>query len=360
MCLTGVDYFSTLGYQPGIAFLAAGLLSPLATLILVLVTLLAAYRLRKRGGAKPGWRRAASLCSSSCFRGGRASCSCSCCSALRRPTSSLRSRSPRPMRPRTSRESVRAGLDAAPGRVTLVLVALLGAIFLRGFGEAIGLAVGLVAVYLSLNVVVIWVALCGGRAAPGVDRALADRAVPAARQRLDDARLSLLLFPKLALGLSGFETGVAVMPLDRRRHRGAHSQYPPPAVDGGPDHERLSDRSSSFATTLLIAPRDFAPGGPANGRALALLAHELPGRAFRHTLRSEHDRYPVVRRRLGDGRTAESGAALSAALRHGAGVGERVASAGPGVHGDRRWSDHPVPGRTLRRRVAHTLPACCF
>ena len=97
---------------------------------------------------------------------------------------------------------------------------------------------------------------------------------------------ALILFPKLALGLSGFETGVAVMPLIQGdpddtpqnpagRIRGAQKLLLTAALIMS-----VALMGSSFVSTLLIPPAAFGAGGPANGRALAYLAHEHFGEAF--------------------------------------------------------------------------------
>ncbi len=288
MCLTGVDYFSTLGYQPGIAALAAGLLSPLATIVLVLLTLF---------GALPVYRRVAA----ESFRGEGS------IAMLERwlpqwagklfvlallgfaATDFLITMT-------LSAADATAHLVENPFipkawsnhelLITLVLLALLAAVFLRGFSEAIGIAVGLVAAYLTLNLVVVTVGLEHLITTPGVVTDWRSALTTNYSSPWVMIGIALLVFPKLALGLSGFETGVAVMP----QVKGGPSDTESEPKGRIRDTRRLLTTAavimsvflitSSIITTMLIPQSEFQPSGAANGRALAYLAHEYLGNGF--------------------------------------------------------------------------------
>jgi hypothetical protein len=288
MCLTGVDYFSTLGYQPGIAALAAGLLSPIATLVLVALTLFGALPVYRRVAVESphGEGSIAMLERLLSFWKGKLFVLALLGFALTDFIITMTLSAADATAHLIENPGLRPYLTGHQVVITLFLLALLGAVFLRGFTEAIGVAVALVAVYLALNVVVITVALAHIAAHPNLvpdwkDALIAQHGSPAAM-----IAVSLLVFPKLALGLSGFETGVAVMPhiagdpgdteaQPAGRIRGARRLLTTAAV-----LMSIFLVTSAFATTLLIPPQQFEPGGHANGRALAYLAHEYLGIGF--------------------------------------------------------------------------------
>ena len=157
---------------------------------------------------------------------------------------------------------------------------------MRGFKEAIGIAVVLVGLYLLLNLVVVAVAVAHVAGHPAL---VTDWWAALTAQHGNPAvmvGIALIVFPRLALGLSGFETGVAVMP-QIAGDAADTEQNPAGRIRGA---RRLLTTAalimsgflitSSTVTTLLIPQAEFQPGGAANGRALAYLAHEYLGSGF--------------------------------------------------------------------------------
>ncbi|MFJ8948549.1 MULTISPECIES: amino acid transporter [unclassified Streptomyces] len=288
MCLTGVDYFSTLGYQPGIAALAAGLLSPLATLVLIALTLLGALPVYRRVAKEsphgegsiamlerllPWWAGKLFVLVLLGFAATdfMITMTLSAADAAAHVVEN-------PFAP--------AGLDGENTWITLALLVALGAVFLKGFREAIRVAVVLVGAYLTLNIVVLITAAAHVFTEPVKignwwDAMTAEHSSPFMM-----IGVALLVFPKLALGMSGFETGVAVMP---QVQGDSTDTYAKPAGRIRDTRKLLTTAAlimscflllSSLATTILIPQHEFEAGGSANGRALAYLAHAYLGEGF--------------------------------------------------------------------------------
>lgn len=299
MCLTGVDYFSTLGYQPSIAFLAAGLLSPLATLILVVVTLCAAlptymwvaqYSPHGQGSVSmlerllPGWKSKLLVLALLGFA--------AMAFVITITLSSADAAAHVVENPLVSQWLSSRML------ITMALLILLGGLFLKGFKEVIGVAVVIVGFYLAINAVLLSYCLYQISAHPELVSGWWQSIFTTHVTLWDMFIVSALVFPQLALGLSGFETGVMVMPLvDGKR---AGSQEQDASARARDEHALLAGRiantkkllisaalimsvlliTSSLATTILIPQEAMKPHGVADGRALAYLAHNLLGHWF--------------------------------------------------------------------------------
>lgn len=286
--LTGVDYYSTIGYQPGIALLAAGAIAPLATAVLVLITLVGAVPMYREVARRsyqghgsismlekllPGWPGKVLILGLMGF-------------AATAFVITMTLSAADAAQHAVENPFLQPYLEGMRTPLTIAMLTLLAVVFLKGFREAIGLASWIAVPYLALNLVVVG----RGFMEIGLHPEHLENWRLALQARGDPAALgllALLTFPKLALGLSGFETGVTVMPLVRGD--------PADATDG-PPHGRIRNTAklllaaalimcvvligSSLVTTILIPTAAWQEGGEASGRAMAWLAHHYLGPVF--------------------------------------------------------------------------------
>ncbi len=292
MCLTGVDYFSTLGYQPSLAYDATGRLAPIATILLVAVTLGCALPVYRYVAAKSphglgsismleklasGW---ASKLIVLVLLGFAATDF-----VITKTLSAADAAAHMVHNPYWQQLP---GFLQSPMLLTMGLLVLLGGMFLRGFREVIGIAVLLVGVYLLLNLIVIAEGLRFLFSRPTLISEwwshLQTGLWEIPHSPVEGSGLfsmlatCVILFPKLALGLSGFETGVAVMPLVRG-HLTDDPNHPEGRIR---NTQRLLLTAAAIMSVLLLCSsllvatlieKSALRGGPAADRALAYLAH---------------------------------------------------------------------------------------
>jgi hypothetical protein len=291
--LTGVDYFSTLGYQPGIALLAAGAVAPIATVILILVTLFGALPvyIQVAGRSFAGQGSIAMLENLLTGWKGKILVLALLGFASTDFVITMTLSAADAAKHAIENPLLNDVLGEHQVVITIAILAILALVFLKGFQEAIGIAAAVAVPYLALNVVVL------GRCAWEVAAhpALLSNWRSALVAKGDLSLLvagAILVFPKLALGLSGFETGVSVMPLvdggDADRAYNPRSGVAPKGRVANTRKLLLAAAvimsgmlmASSAVTTMLIRPEDYKVGGKASGRALAFLAHKHLGATF--------------------------------------------------------------------------------